>query len=96
MTHSRDPKGRPANKSGKTRLPDRAVGLLVAEAIALAIAIVTPATPTKTGSTWNPAELFSPDPTYVEEVVASFVLVNLLLLLIGLAALVVSRYGGSE
>jgi hypothetical protein len=35
---------------------------------------------------WTPAELFSADPSYLEKVVASFVLVNLMIALLGLVA----------
>jgi len=68
----------------------------VTEAIALGIALATPLTPSKTGSTWSPANFFSTDPTYLEKVAASFVLVNVLLLVLGLVAWVISRRGASE
>lgn len=73
------------------RRRDRAVGFFVVEAIAVGIALVTPITPSKTGSTWSPAHLFSPDPTYLEQVVASFVVVNLLLLAFGLFVWLISK-----
>ena len=60
--------------------------LLWAEAVAVLIALVMPITPSKTGSTWTPAHVFSADPTYVEKVTASFVLVNILLAVLGCAA----------
>ena len=76
-----------------SRLPDWAVGLLAAEGIALGIAIALPLTPSKTGSTWSPAHLFTPDPSYPEKVFGSFVFVNLLLLVLGLIAVLVSKWG---
>ena len=36
-------------------MPDWLVALLMAEGVALMIALVTPITPSKTGSTWSPA-----------------------------------------
>ncbi len=66
------------------------------EAIALGIALAMPITPSKTGSTWSPANFFSTDPTYLEKVAASFVVVNFLLLVLGLVAWVISRRGASE
>jgi hypothetical protein len=48
-------------------------------------------TPSKTGSTWSPAELFDSDPGYLDKVLASFVTVNLLVLLIGAVAWVLLR-----
>ena len=77
-------------------LPDWLVGLLVTQAVALAIALVMPITPSKTGSTWSPAHIFSEDPSYLEKVAASFVLVNLLLLVLGVVAWLVSRWRKPE
>jgi len=76
-------------------IADRLRGLLVLEAIALAIALVSPVTPSKTGSTWSPAELFSEAPSYPQKVLAAFVTVNLMLLLLGLAAAVAIKIGES-
>jgi len=53
-------------------------GLLVLESIGLAIAVVTPITPSKTGTTWSPAELLTPEPTYLQDVLASFIVMNLI------------------
>lgn len=86
----------PAGGPPTTRLPDWVTGLLATQAIALGIALVIPVTPSKTGSTWSPANIFSADPTYLEKVGASFVLVNLMLLALGIAAWVVSRWDKSE
>jgi hypothetical protein len=93
VTRRRGPGNEPAGASPTTRLPDWVTGLLATQAIALGIALVTPVTPSKTGSTWSPANIFSTDPTYLEKVGASFVLVNLMLLVLGIAAWVVSRWG---
>jgi len=81
------PRGRPS---------DRLKAILVLEAIALAIALVAPVTPTKTGSTWSPAELFTADPSYLEKLVASFVTVNLLMIFIGLVVWIATKVGTSE
>ncbi len=95
MTHA-DRRGKgPSGEDQERRVPGWLVGLLAIEAIALGIAIVTPVTPSKTGSRWSPAHLFSADPTYLEEVGASFVLVNVILLGLGLVAWGISRRGGS-
>ncbi len=88
------PETRDTNVEGlESRLPDWAVGVLVTQAIALGIALVSPLTPSKTGSTWSPAELVWPDPGYLQKVLASFVTVNLLLVVIGLVAWVALRWG---
>ena len=63
----------------------------VVQATILIIALVTPVTPSKTGSTWTPAELFSEDPGYVAEVLASFVMVNLIVAILGLLVWVAVR-----
>ena len=91
MTRSNRLENAPPPEKEKNRLPGWATGVLAAESIALAIALVAPVTPSKTGSTWSPANLFSASPTYLEKVGASFVLVNVLLFLLGLAAWFLSR-----
>ena len=96
MTHSGRPGSRLPHEDPQSRVPGWITGVLVAESIALGIAVVTPITPSKTGSTWSPATVFSTDPTYLEKVGASFVLVNVLLLVLGLIAWVVSRRGRSD
>jgi hypothetical protein len=88
--------GGSSEEDRKRRIPGWVVGLVAMEAIALGIAIVTPITPSKTGSTWSPAHVFSPDPTYVEEVGASFVVVNIILVVLGLVAWGTSRRSGSR
>ena len=67
--------------------------VLVIEAFALAVALVSPITPSRTGSTWSPA--FSTDPTYLDKVLGSFVLVNVMLVFLGLVVWVVGRWSGS-
>lgn len=95
MTRPDDATNAPSRPDPPSRIPEWLTGILVTQSIALGIALVAPITPSKTGSTWSPANFFSSDPTYLEKVGASFVLVNLLLLALGLAALVVSRWGKS-
>jgi hypothetical protein len=73
-----------------TRWRDRLVGLGAVEAIAVGTAVAMPLTPTKTGSTWSPAELFWPDPSYLQKVFVGFVLANILLFALGLVAWLVS------
>jgi len=75
-------------------LSDRAVALLAVEAIALLIGLAMPVTPSKAGSTWSPAQLFSEDPSYLTEVAVWFVMTNLLILAIGFGAWVLSRLKG--
>lgn len=89
-----DDKGQPASQDQP--LSDRTVGLLVIETIAIAIAIVAPVTPSKTGSTWSPAELFTSNPGYLQKVAASFVLVNLMFLVIGLVSWIALRWSRSD
>lgn len=91
-----DGRGRPPGEEPEGPLPGWAVGLLAMQAIALGIALVMPVTPSKTGSTWSPADLMWEDPTYLEKVFASYVVVNLLLVLLGLIAWVVSKREESE
>ena len=77
-------------------LPNWAIGLLIAEFVALAIAFVTPLTPNKTGRPSNPAQLFVTDPSYIDNVLVSFLMVNLLLLILGLVVWITTRRGRSE
>ena len=86
----------PPEESHRPRIPARLTGVIALESIALGIAIALPVTPSKTGSTWSPAHIFSPDPTYLEKVAASFVLVNVLFLVLGLVALVLARWDASK
>jgi len=80
-----DPSGKPP------RIPDRLKAVAVVEVIALLIALAEPVTPSKTGSTWSPAEIFTPDPSYLAKVLASFISVNLLIATFGGLAWVVSK-----
>jgi len=80
----------------ESRLSDRAVVVLLVEVAAVAIAFVSPVTPTKTGSTWSPAELVTLDPSYLQEVASSFVAVNALVVVVGLVLWATMRFGGSE
>jgi hypothetical protein len=93
MAHSASPPQRPEEESKASNL-GRAKGVLAVEAFALLVALVTPITPSKTGSTWTPGEFFSTDPSYVVDVAASFLMVNCLLFAIGLAVWITSRFGG--
>lgn len=70
---------------------DWLVAVLVVEGTAFLIALVTPITPSKTGSTWTPAHWFSEDPSYLAEVLASFVMVNLVIAVLGLIVWVAAR-----
>ena len=91
MSRSRGSDDEDPGARASNRMPGWLAGLLTAEALALAIALVTPITPSKTGSTWSPAHFFKEDPSYLEKVAASFVMVNVLLLLLGLVVVAVSR-----
>lgn len=55
------------------------------------IALVMPITPSRTGSKWNPASLFWPEPTYLHAVLVWFVATNLLLVIIGVVAWIALR-----
>jgi hypothetical protein len=89
------PEGRssdePVGGDGASRSRERWKGLLALESIALAIALVAPVTPSKTGSTWSPAELFAPEPTYLQDVLASFILVNLMFVVLAAAVGVAAK-----
>lgn len=93
MAHSASPPQRPEEEAEASNL-GCAKGVLAVEAFALLVALVTPITPSKTGSTWTPGEFFSTDPSYVIDVAASFLMVNGLLFAIGLAVWITSRFGG--
>jgi hypothetical protein len=68
----------------------------VVEGVALLIALVTPITPSKTGSNWRPGSLLSTEPSYLLDVLASFLMVNALILVIGAAVWITSKSGRSE
>jgi hypothetical protein len=75
---------------------DRLKALAVLEGIALGIALAAPVTPSRTGSTWSPAEMFTPDPNYLQKVLAGFVVVNLMIAVIGVAVWLLDRRSGSR
>jgi hypothetical protein len=64
--------------------PDWLVVVILVEAAALVIALLMPITPSKTGSSWNLAEMFLSEPTYLEEVAAGFLATNVLVVVLGL------------
>ena len=80
----------------RSALPDWFVAVVLTEGTAILIALLTPITPSKTGSTWSPADLFSADPSYLEKVLASFVAVNIMIAVLGLIAWVAIRRGRSK
>ena len=73
-------------KNRRTGPPDWLVVVLLTQAAAILIALVSPITPSKTGSTWSPADLFIADPSYLAKVLASFVVVNIMIAVIGVLA----------
>lgn len=75
---------------------DRLVAVFLVEAMALMIALVTPITPSKTGSQWSAAELIDPDPSYPLEVLVYFVLTNALFGVLGLAVYLYARLGKDD
>jgi hypothetical protein len=76
---------------GPSGTRDRFVAVLIIESIALAIALVSPVTPSKTGSTWSPAEFFTTDPSYLQKVLAAFVTVHLIIAVLGVVVWIASR-----
>lgn len=94
MTHERSDD--PQEEDSRRRWSDRSVAILTVEGIAFAIALVSPVTPTRTGSTWSPAELVTADPTYLQKVVAAFASVHVIFLVIGLVAWIAHRLGGTD
>lgn len=77
-------------------IPDWLLGIGFAEAIALVIALILPVTPSRTGSTWSPAELFVPDPPYFAQVAAGFVMIHVIYLVFGIPIWLSSRRGRAE
>jgi hypothetical protein len=69
-------------------------GLLLAESAAIMIGLVSPLTPSKTGSDRGIAHFFFAEPSYLQEVFVSFVSVNLLLVVIGIAAAIWLKFEG--
>ena len=70
--------------------------VLLVELVAFMIALVLPITPSKTGSTWSPANVFWAEPSYPQEVAVSFVVVNILIVVFALAVWIASRLGASD
>jgi hypothetical protein len=69
--------------------------LLLAELLALLIGVVTPVTPSKTGATRGMAHLFFTEPSYLQQVLVNFLVVNLLMAIIAIIVVaVVRREGG--
>lgn len=71
---------------GRSALSGWAAAVLLVESAALMIALIMPVTPSKTGSTWSPAELLWADPSYGQEVAVYLVVVHVLIFVIGLGA----------
>ena len=65
--------------------------LILVEATVLMIALIMPVTPSKTGSSWNPAGLIWPDTSYAKEVVAWFIVAHILLAIVGVGIWIVTR-----
>jgi len=86
----------PELEDGPSGLSDWLVAVLLTEGTALLIALVTPVTPSKSGSNWSPADLFTADPSYLEKVMASFVTVNLMIAVLGLFAWAAIRWDRSK
>ena len=70
---------------------DRLVAIAAIETISIGIAIFMPITPSKTGSTWSPASLFTENPSYLQDVAAWFVMTNFLFYAMLLAAWLMNR-----
>lgn len=83
-------------EDSESTLPDWLVALLAVEAISLLIGLAMPITPSKTGSTWSPAQLFSADPSYLFDVAVYFGMTNVLILGIGFGAWVLSKFKRSS
>ena len=80
-------------RNGRRRFTDKVTGVLVAESIAVGISLASPLMPSKTDSTWSPAELFTTHPNYLQDVLTSFFVLNVILVLLGIVAWVVGRVG---
>jgi hypothetical protein len=70
--------------------------MLVVEGLAFPIALVTPVTPSKTGSDGTFADLVWEEPSYLQEIAASFAVVNLFIVSIGLVIWIASRFGSKS
>ena len=79
------------DEDAQSSIPDWLVGVLVIETIAVSIGLVTPIVPSKTGSDWSPADLFTADPTYLEKAFASFVVLHGIILVLGVVAWILMK-----
>lgn len=77
-------------------LPDWAVGLLTVQAIAVGIGLVMPITPSKTGSDWSFAELFTADPSYLQKALVGFIFTNILIAIFLLIVWLFGRFSQSD
>jgi hypothetical protein len=91
MSPTESEQAAPNPQEPNSRLPDWAVALLAVEAVCLLIGLAMPITPSRTGSTWSPAELFAEDPSYLAEAAFWFVATHVLILALGLVAWVYAR-----
>ena len=76
------------HENAPSRIPDWLAAVLLVKGGAIAISLLIPITPSKKGSTWSPAHVFTADPTYFDRALASFAMTNLIIVAIGLVALV--------
>ena len=84
----------PRDPSSKT--PDWAVVVVLVEVAALAISLVIPLTPSRSGSEASLADLFVSDPTFFEQALTIFALTNLLVFFFGLAVFIKTPSGRSR
>ncbi len=68
---------------------------LLVESAALAIALLMPVTPSKTGSETGLADYLVENPTYLEEALVYFALTNILLGVLGVVLWLLVRYDKS-
>ena len=69
-------------------------GLFLAEGSAVMIALLLPITPSKIGSGRGIAYTFIAEPNYLQEVVVSFVFMNLLLVVLGVVLVIWVKLSG--
>ncbi len=65
--------------------------MLMFEAALVAISLVSPITPSKTGSDRGIAHAFIESPSYLEEVAVSFLALHVLVLVLAVVVVIVSR-----
>ena len=71
--------------------------LLLIESTVLAIALITPLTPSKTGGKVRLGEYFFDEPTYFHEVLVNLVMLNLIVAVLAIVfAVYVSRSSGGD